>query len=93
MAYLQAYRSRTQMTTLVPHKTGLQVFSSPQTGGVAKQTNGYDNRSISDDLITDLYLLFCRETRQKESEDSLKVKGGAYYIPLVHVPTESAPNV
>ena len=92
MAYLQAYRSRTQMTTLVPHKTGLQVFSRPQTGGVAKQTTGYDNRSISDDLITDLYLLFCRETRQRESEDSLKVKGGAYYVRCLRS-HEPAPNI
>ena len=81
MAYLKAYQARMQLTTIVPHKAGLQTFSAPQTTGVAKHVDGYDNRSISDDLITDLYLMFSRETRQRESEDSLRVKGGEYLRP------------
>ncbi|KAI1781643.1 hypothetical protein LXA43DRAFT_908159, partial [Ganoderma leucocontextum] len=37
---------------------------------------GYDNTSISDDLITDIYLGWVGVTRQGESQESLKTKTG-----------------
>ncbi|PIL36750.1 hypothetical protein GSI_00439 [Ganoderma sinense ZZ0214-1] len=51
----------------------LRKFPEPRTG---RHKEGYDNTSISDELITDIYLSWVRATRQGESEESLRTKTG-----------------
>ena len=48
----------------------LQQFSAPDS------MMGYNNRSISNDIITDLYLDFCQRTRKEESSEYLKTVTG-----------------
>jgi hypothetical protein len=48
----------------------LQQFSAPDS------TTGYNNKSISDDTITDVYLEFCERTRKGESSEYLKTITG-----------------
>nr|VWO98010.1 Carboxylic ester hydrolase (EC [Ganoderma boninense] len=70
--YLQSYRTRSQQTSFLKQKTPLVPYSKPLTKKVAKQTGGYDNRSISDDLITAILLKFCNQTRIEESEEHMR---------------------
>ena len=51
-------------------------FSKPLNKKVGKQTGGYDNRSISDDLISVIMLRFCNKTRTEESEEHMRSLGG-----------------
>jgi len=48
----------------------LQQFSAPDS------TTGYNNKSISDDTITDVYLEFCKQTHQEESSEYLRTITG-----------------
>ncbi|PIL35895.1 hypothetical protein GSI_01555 [Ganoderma sinense ZZ0214-1] len=68
--YLASFEARAkQKTWLAPAK--LQKFPEPHTG---RHQEGYDNTSISDELITDIYLNWSKATRQGESEESLRTK-------------------
>ena len=78
-AYLENYASRSQQTTIVLPKAGLRRFSKPLTSGVAKHTSGYDNRSISDDIIAEIFNGWCERTRVQESEEYLCTEGGELY--------------
>ncbi|PIL34349.1 hypothetical protein GSI_03124 [Ganoderma sinense ZZ0214-1] len=71
LLYLQTYRARSQKTSLTKQKP-LVPFSKPLTKKVGKQTGGYDNRSISDDLITKILLDFSNKTRIEESEAHMR---------------------
>ncbi|PIL33642.1 hypothetical protein GSI_04265 [Ganoderma sinense ZZ0214-1] len=70
--YLQSYRARSQQTSFFKQKKPLVPYSKPVTKKVAKQTGGYDNRSISDDLVTAILLKFCNKTRIEESEEHMR---------------------
>ena len=50
-------------------------FSEPHTG---QHEEGYDSMSISDKLITKIYLDWIKATRQRELEESLWTKTGAF---------------
>ncbi len=90
LAYLKSYyatRPRGQLklgqqARWVP----LRNFSKPEMSGVATHVAGYDNRSISDDLITDVFSKFSEQTRQAESEESLRSKTGEYFRQSSHGP-------
>lgn len=73
--YLQAYQARTQRMSFEKQKP-LVPYSQPLTKKVGKQTGGYDNRSISDDLITAILLKFCSKTRIQESEEHMRTLSG-----------------
>ncbi|PIL30528.1 hypothetical protein GSI_07228 [Ganoderma sinense ZZ0214-1] len=70
--YLQAFHARTQQMTIVKQTKPLVPYSKPFSKKVGQQKGGYDNRSISDDLITMILLKFCNETRIKESEEHMR---------------------
>lgn len=74
-AYLKAYRARSSRTSLIAPPP-LRNFSKPLTIGVAKHVGGYDNRSISDDLIADVYSKWAERTRKDESEENMRTKTG-----------------
>ncbi len=83
LAYLRSYeaalpRGQTTLDQSCNGATPLRNFSKPQTSGVATQVSGYDNRSISEDLVSDVFRKFVEQTRQAESEDSLRTKTGEY---------------
>lgn len=59
--------------TIVP-LSALRVFSKPEPGG--KNLSGYDGTYITDDLISDVFSKFNEQTRQKESEESMRTKSG-----------------
>ena len=48
----------------------LQQFSAPNS------TTGYNDKTISDDIITELYLEFSQRTRQEESSEYLRTLTG-----------------
>ena len=57
-------------------KKSLVPFSEPLNKKVGKQTGGYDNRSISDDLISVIMLRFSNKTRIEESEEHMRSLSG-----------------
>lgn len=74
LAYLASYEKqltqsgKSVFTTL---KTPLRLFSKPSDIG------GYCDTSITDDMVTDIYLKFCQGTRVEESNDHLRTLTGA----------------
>jgi hypothetical protein len=54
-------------------QSGLQVFSEPD------NQLGYDVKSISNEIITEVFLDFTTRTRQNESALYLKSLSGKYY--------------
>ncbi|KAI1782077.1 hypothetical protein LXA43DRAFT_1069364 [Ganoderma leucocontextum] len=70
--YLQAFRARTQQMVFSKQTKPLVLYSKPLSKKVAQQTGGYDNRSISDDLITMILLRFSNKTRIEESEEHMR---------------------
>ena len=52
----------------------LQQFSAPDS------TTGYNDRSISDEIITEVYLEFGQKTRQEESSEYLKTVTGKQFL-------------
>ena len=51
----------------------LQQFSAPDS------TMGYNDKSISDEIITKVYLDFSQQTRQEESSEYLKTVTGKQF--------------
>ncbi|PIL33226.1 hypothetical protein GSI_04676 [Ganoderma sinense ZZ0214-1] len=69
--YLHAYQARTKRMSFEKQKP-LVPFSKPLVKKVGKQTGGYDNRSISNDLITAILLKLSNKTRIEESEEHMR---------------------
>ncbi|PIL32659.1 hypothetical protein GSI_05363 [Ganoderma sinense ZZ0214-1] len=68
-AYLDRYQElvdHDRRSVLRSFKTPLQNFSAPT------NTGGYGNSSISNDLISDVYLLFSENTRREESNEHVR---------------------
>ncbi|PIL36291.1 hypothetical protein GSI_01954 [Ganoderma sinense ZZ0214-1] len=68
-AYLDRYQElldHDRRSVLRSFKTPLQTFSTPTNVG------GYGNSSISNDLISDVYLLFSESTRREESNEHIR---------------------
>lgn len=73
IAYLLTYKNRLERCarSVVPTlKTSLRQFSKPGDIG------GYCDTSITDDMISDVYLKFSRGTRAEESNDHLRTLTG-----------------
>jgi hypothetical protein len=68
-AYLQVFERR-QPSIFCPLK--LQAFSDPES------VNGYDMRSISDEMVTETYLEYNNKTRKLESEAYLRTRTGEW---------------
>lgn len=68
LEFLRAYEIRQQQTSLFG--TNLEEFSGPW------DPNGYNDRSITDNLITDIFVDFNTRTRSAESQDYLKTLTG-----------------
>lgn len=68
LEFLQAYEIRQKQTSLVGTK--FKEFSGPW------DPNGYNDKSITDDLITDIFIDFSERTRSGESQDYLKTLTG-----------------
>jgi len=58
--------------TVVP--ATLKAFSGPW------DINGYNDNSITDDLIMDLFISFGDQTRNSESQDLLRSLSGMYHV-------------
>jgi hypothetical protein len=67
LEYLQSFEGA-QQNIFKP--TLLQQFSAPNS------TTGYNDKTISDDIITELYLNFGQRTRQEESSEYLRTLTG-----------------
>jgi hypothetical protein len=63
LEYLHWYEAWIQQISLFP--APLKAFIGPW------DQNGYRDKSITDDLITDVYTAFSDETRSSESQDDL----------------------
>ncbi len=72
LAYLKCFQVRSQQVSVL--KLALRTFTKPESSG--KNISGYDGTSITDDLITDVFAKFSEQTRQKESEESMRTKSG-----------------
>lgn len=72
LAYLKGFQARSQQVSV--KKVALRTFAKPESSG--KNLAGYDGTSITDDLITDVFARFSEQTRQKESEESMRTKSG-----------------
>lgn len=72
LAYLKSFQARSQQVSVL--KVALRTFAKPESSG--KNLTGYDGTSITDDLITDVFAKFSEQTRQKESEESMRTKSG-----------------
>jgi hypothetical protein len=66
--YLRCFAVRKQQTSLLP--ATLKRFSDPA------KADGYNDRPITDDLITDIYLGFSKQTRCDESQEYLRTLTG-----------------
>jgi hypothetical protein len=66
-AYLEAFERR---GPTVFNQFELQTFSKPN------EEQGYDNKSITDDIITEIYLEFSNKTRRAESDSYLRTRTG-----------------
>lgn len=66
--YLVSFQNCKRADALVHPQ--LEEFSSPW------DSEGYTSRSITDDLITDVYLEFSKRIRQPESEDHMRTLTG-----------------
>jgi hypothetical protein len=66
-AYLQAFEQR-PLNPFCPLK--LMAFSNPC------DVNGYDSKSISDEMITEAYLEYSNRTRRIESKAYLRTRTG-----------------
>lgn len=66
--YLQYYGIRQRQAAY--KSPALEKFSDPE------EAKGYANSSITDDLISDVFLAFSERTRQSESEDYLRTLTG-----------------
>lgn len=64
LEYLRAIEARKRQPSLLP--ITLQKFSDPL------ELDGYCDKPITDDLITDIYLDFSNKTRSSESQDYLR---------------------
>lgn len=74
MAYLQSYERQfgESKDSVFPFlKAPLRSFSKPDDIG------GYSDTSITDDMISDIYLKFSQSTRVEESNDHLRTLTGA----------------
>lgn len=70
LEYLDFFAARKKQQCLRPDLVVLREFSDPE------DTCGYDDKSISDDLISDVYLAFSSKTRIPESQESLRTLTG-----------------
>ncbi|KAJ7037697.1 hypothetical protein C8F04DRAFT_1328715 [Mycena alexandri] len=64
MEYVTAFKAR--VTPRLNDSSPLESFSTPD------NATGYNNKSITDDLITDIYLEFCHQTRIEECSRYLR---------------------
>lgn len=72
LEYLQYYEARKLKQSWIK-PSALQSFSDPY------QVNGYGHKSITDDLITDLFLSYGKQTRVPESEEYLRTLSGKLF--------------
>jgi hypothetical protein len=70
LEYLQyfAFHAKKQQSTIV--SPTLSRFSDPD------KVDGYNDKSITDDLITDIYLGFSDQTRRTESQEYIRTLTG-----------------
>jgi hypothetical protein len=68
LEFLHFFRIRKQQTSMVP--VVLKKFSDPC------KPDGYNDKPITDDLISDVYLAFSNQTRSSESQEYLRTLGG-----------------
>jgi hypothetical protein len=69
--YLQAFERR-HPTPFCP--LDLKAFSDPC------DMEGYDDRSVTDDMITEVYVEFGNKTRKAESDSYLRTKSGEHEL-------------
>jgi hypothetical protein len=82
LEYLEAFRVQPKANTLTSYFTGrstssqtlLQAFSSPN------DSLGYADKSISDEMITEVFIDFTTRTRQRESAAYLKTLSGMKFV-------------
>jgi hypothetical protein len=79
LEYLQAFEARRE-TPFSP--AVLKPFSAPRNerGHSKSSPLGYDDKSISDEMITEVFVEFSARTRQAESEQYLRTLTGALNI-------------
>jgi hypothetical protein len=79
LEYLQAFEARRE-TPFSP--AILKPFSVPQNERAHSKSSplGYDDKSISDEMITEVFVEFSARTRQAESEQYLRTLTGALNI-------------
>ena len=70
LEYLRYFESRKKHASLFP--VTLETFSEPW------DSNGYRDKSITDDLITDVYTTFSDQTRSSESQAYLRTLPGQF---------------
>jgi hypothetical protein len=70
LEYLRYFESRKTHASLFP--VMLKAFSEPW------DSHGYRNKSITDDLITDVYIMFSDQTRNSESQAYLRTLTGQF---------------
>ncbi|KAL6299496.1 hypothetical protein BKA93DRAFT_829872 [Sparassis latifolia] len=68
LGYLQAFKKRRDLKNRLVPPPALRTFSRPDEVKVV----GYGDKSITDDLITDIYQKFSERTRQDESQEYLR---------------------
>ena len=71
LEYLKYYEIRKRQASLFPPI--LKNFTGPW------DANGYRDKSITDDLITDVYATFSDQTRNSESQAYLRTLAGQYF--------------
>ncbi|KAI0692731.1 hypothetical protein C8T65DRAFT_745002 [Cerioporus squamosus] len=69
LVYLRAHAARSRQTSVKPPPP-LQIFADPMTSG--KHNAGYDCRSISDELVSEVFNRWVEKTRQSESEELMR---------------------
>lgn len=92
LEYLQYLQLRVHQPAQMLSPASLLPFSIPYTSasGAASSVEagtqgGYNNTSITHDLIMDVYAQFCVQTRQRESEAYMRMLSGtqAYQSPCL----------
>lgn len=80
LEYLDFLEARTKETQSQPSlwatSASIKAFSDPL------DEDNYGDDPITDDLVTDVYMVFSVKTRQPESEKYLKTLTGEWLVPI-----------
>jgi hypothetical protein len=92
LEYVESLQSRPRLSPF--EKPSFIPFSAPRRTK-NDPTHGYDDKSISDEIITEVFTEFGEKTRQRESDDYLCTLSGMQWISWyqdkfqVNIPTSS----